>query len=215
MQQCQTKHKTKRTNENLVRFLKCKTIVEIIKKKCLSKKKQKLRNTIIDAFEEASEEIMNHKDGSLSTCIVAEIHSTWVRFYHAGDSMAMLSNPAGEVTYYTVSHSPLAYGLELGIKRKDLQHIKNLVNNVVGSADLRVEVSSKIPVEKNDFLLLMSDGVSDNYEMAELCQSVLQDNNIAKVLESVKQETSQRMLSVNERGFGGPDDQTAIFYQFL
>ncbi|HMQ09803.1 MAG TPA: SpoIIE family protein phosphatase [Oligoflexia bacterium] len=188
-------------------------IVEKIKAACLSKKKQKIRNAILDAIEDANDAILKNDDGSLSTCVVAEIHPTWVRFYHCGDSMGLILNEQGELIYYTVSHAPLAYGLELGVERSQLQHIKNLVNNVVGSTDLRIEMSAEIPLEKNDRIFLMSDGLSDNYKFTKLCKKLSKATDLRSLLDDLKNETLERMLSVEKREFGGPDDLTVVAYQ--
>ncbi|MCI5071429.1 protein phosphatase 2C domain-containing protein [bacterium] len=188
-------------------------IVEKIKASCLNKKKQTIRNAILDAIEDANETILKSDDGSLSTCVVAEIHPNLVRFYHCGDSMALILNGDGELMYYTVSHAPLAYGLELGVKRAELQHIKNLVNNVVGSTDLRIEMSALIPLEKNDRIVLMSDGLSDNYKFTKLCGKLSKKTDLSTLLNDLKNETVEKMLSVEKLEFGGPDDLTMLAYQ--
>lgn len=133
-----------------------------------------VREAILDGFEAANNEILDMKNGSGATLVVAEIQDDFLRTYHAGDSMIMLVGNKGKTKYSVIAHSPTGYALESGMidKAEAMMHEeRHLVSNYIGSPHMRVEVGPNIRMSPRDTLILASDGLSDNLyddEIAEL-----------------------------------------------
>ena len=130
-----------------------------------------LRSAILDGIEAANREVLALRNGSATTLVVASIENGIVRTYHAGDSVAVLAGQRGKLKHLTVSHSPTGYAYESGLldELEAADHPeRHLVNNLIGTADLRIEMGPEIPLSPRDTLLLSSDGLLDNLLLEEV-----------------------------------------------
>jgi len=130
-----------------------------------------LRERILDGIEQASREIGALGIGAATTIAVAEIQGASVRPYHVGDSELMIVGQRGRLKLQTVSHSPVGYAVESGMldPADALDHAeRHLVSNLVGSADMRIEIGAPIELAPRDTLVLGSDGLFDNLHPGEI-----------------------------------------------
>ncbi len=132
-----------------------------------------VRSAILAGFEHANEAILALGTGSGTTLIVAEIDRRTLRTYHVGDSGALLFGGRGRLKLETVAHSPVGYALQAGLidEAEAMVHEeRHLVSNVVGDAQMRVEVGSAIALQPRDTLIVASDGLFDNLRIAEIIE---------------------------------------------
>ena len=132
------------------------------------------RNAILDGIDNANRALRELGTGTSTTLVVAEIREQQVRTFHIGDSSAWLCGQRGLVKLQTTPHSPLGFALEAGfVDEKEALHHEdlNLISNVVGSADMRIEIGSRVPLAPKDTLLIASDGLFDNVLEGEIVRS--------------------------------------------
>lgn len=134
-----------------------------------------LREAILDGFERANAEIIARAVGSGTTLLVAEISDATLRCYHAGDSGALVTGQRGKLKLVSLAHSPVSYGVEAGLldEREALEHDdRSVVSNLVGFADMRIDVGPPLELARRDTVVLASDGLFDNLSLDEIADSV-------------------------------------------
>jgi len=132
---------------------------------------QDLRGAILNGFDKANSAVSALGVGAATTLAVVEIQGRAVRPYHVGDSMILVVGQRGKIKLHTVSHSPVGYAVEAGLmeEAEALQHEdRHLVSNMVGAADMRIEIGPVLKIRPHDTLLIASDGVSDNLRLEEI-----------------------------------------------
>ena len=135
-----------------------------------------MREVILDGIEQANQAILDMKNNSATTLVVAEIQGDTLRAYHAGDSMILLMGNRGKIKYSAVPHSPVGYALKSGLMNESeamLDEEKHLISNYIGSIDCHVEIGPVLQLSTRDTLVLASDGLSDNLfenEVVEICR---------------------------------------------
>lgn len=134
-----------------------------------------LRTTILNAIETANESIIKLGTGAATTLAVAEIQHQTIRTYHVGDSMILLVGQRSRVKLQTVSHSPVGFAMQSGLldQQEAMFHEeRHLVFNVVGTPEMWIEMGSPIEMAPRDTLVLASDGLSDNLNVAEIVEAI-------------------------------------------
>ncbi|HKK15167.1 MAG TPA: PP2C family serine/threonine-protein phosphatase [Gammaproteobacteria bacterium] len=173
------------------------------------------REIILNSIEQANNAILQLKNSSATTLVVAEIQGRSLRTYHAGDSMIMLLGNRGKIKYSAIPHSPTGYALISGIINESeamLDEERHFISNYIGSQDMRVEVGPVLQMAVRDTLLLSSDGVSDNMFDHEVVETV-RKGSLQKA--AVKLVTDcQRYMSqeVSDRTCH-PDDLSFILFR--
>lgn len=173
-----------------------------------------VRSLIVDAFESANRQIMDWGIGAGTTVVVAEYIAAAVRIIHVGDSTALLCSNRGRIKHYTVAHAPVAQAVELGIidEQSALDHAeRNIVNNHVGDAEMRVEVGPAMKMAKRDTLTLASDGLFDNLTQEEAV-GFLRAGQLVRQSKEMFREVQHRMKGRAEIS-GKPDDCTFIVFR--
>lgn len=171
-----------------------------------------LRNAILDGIDNANASLRELGTGTSTTLVVAEIRDQQVRTFHIGDSSAWLCGQRGLVKLQTTPHSPLGFALEAGfVNEKEALHHEdlNLISNVVGSADMRVEIGSRQPLAPKDTLLIASDGLFDNVLENEIVE-IIRTGSVADNLRELWQLTARRMAGAHKGKPSKPDDFSAI-----
>lgn len=174
------------------------------------------RLAIITGIERANEAILSLGTGAATTLCVAEIQGETVRVYHIGDSAIMLVGQRGKIKFQTLAHSPIGYAVEAGLlDEKDAIHHeeRHLISNVLGSAEMRIEMGPSRKMAYRDTLLLTSDGLLDNLltdEIVARCRK----GPLDKGVEQLMNDAFRRM----ERGPNGskpskPDDLTVVAFR--
>ena len=171
-----------------------------------------LRSAILDAFELANRRILELGVGAASTLAVAELSSGFVRTYHAGDSVVMVTGQRGKLKLQTVSHSPVGYGVESGLldEAQAMHHAeRHLVSNMLGAADMRIEVSQPLRLAARDTVVVASDGVTDNLHMPDLIEFV-RSGDLATKLPEMREQLLTRMQKPTNGAPSKPDDFSLI-----
>ena len=173
-----------------------------------------VRTGILNGFESANEEVLALAVGAATTLTVVEFDGRFVRHYHVGDSMVLLTGQRGKVKMQSIPHSPVGYAVESGLlDEADAMHHeeRHVISNVIGSADMRIEMGSAVELAARDTLLLASDGLSDNLHVSEIIECV-RKGPIAKVTRTLAKLARERMEDPREGNPSKPDDLTfAIF----
>jgi serine/threonine protein phosphatase PrpC len=174
-----------------------------------------LRTAILDGIEAANQAVLNLGNGSASTLALAELGPGYVRTYHVGDSILMMCGQRGVLKFLTTPHSPVGFAMEAGLinESEALQHAElNLIFNVIGSADMRIEIGSELPIAMRDSLLLASDGLTDNVMQDEIIGSI-RTGPVDAALSAIMALAQSRMTEEKPGQPSKPDDCTAILFR--
>jgi len=174
----------------------------------------RLRGAILDAAEAANQAIRALGVGAATTLAAAELAGRMVRPYHAGDSCLLVCGQRGRLKYQTVAHSPVGYAVESGLldHAEALHHDdRHLVSNMLGTADMRMEVASPLELARWDTLVLGTDGLFDNLTVPEVIGLVRKGPLPAAAGALV--DACRRRMSGAQAGPSKPDDVTFILYR--
>jgi serine/threonine protein phosphatase PrpC len=176
-----------------------------------------VRTGILNGFESANEDVLALAMGAATTLTVVEFDGHFVRHYHVGDSMVLLTGQRGKVKMQSIPHSPVGYAVEAGmLDETDAMHHeeRHVISNVIGSADMRIEVGSAIEFAPRDTLLLASDGLSDNLHMPEIVECV-RKGSLDKVTQDLARDARERMESGGDGEPSKPDDLTFAIFRLV
>ena len=172
---------------------------------------ENLRNPILNAIETCNRELLSEGKGSVTTVTVVEISCNRIRPYHVGDSSVLLVGQRGRIRLQTVSHSPVALGIEAGLLTPDQalrNHSRNIVLNLVGTQQMRIEVGATQSLARFDTLLLCSDGLTDNMELDAIAATIA-SGPVDRCMDTLHDNCQSIMHSDT----GYPDDLSLIAYR--
>lgn len=175
-----------------------------------------LRDAILNAIEQANRAILELENGAATTLAVVGINGNRARSYHIGDSGIIVTGQRGRLRLQTIAHSPTGYAIEAGLidETEALAHAqRNIVSNVVGSRDLRIEIGPEIRLAPRDTVLVASDGLFDNMLTEEIIAQIRCGDlvNAATALAGI---CTERMLaSEADVRPGHADDLSFIIYR--
>lgn len=173
-----------------------------------------VRESIIRSFDEANRKILDTYEDAATTLIVAEILGSSVRFYFAGDSLALIASGRGRLKYRVYGHNPIDYGILAGVFNEltyDPFGMRHMVTNVVGSQDMQIQVGSFLELSPQDTIILGSDGLFDNLPTKEIA-SALGPRETSEVADKLALKVKQRMES-EEPEYAKPDDVSFVIYR--
>lgn len=174
-----------------------------------------VRTAILDGIERANASLLKLGTGTATTLVVAEIRDGHVRTFHIGDSAAWICGQRGVIKLQTTPHSPVGFAVEAGFmdEREALGHDElNVISNVVGSNDMRIEIGSRMALAARDTLLLASDGLFDNVLEEEIVE-VIRTGSVADSMQQLLTLTQQRMAGTDAGKPSKPDDFSAILFR--
>lgn len=172
-----------------------------------------LRTAILDGIESANQAVL--KAGGASTLALAEIGPDYVRTYHVGDSIVLQCGQRGALKSTTTPHSPVGFALEAGLlnEKEALNHEHlNLIFNVIGSIDMRIEIGSMQKLAPRDTLLVASDGLADNLMQEEII-STIRKGSLDQAIGAVTRLARGRMDREHPGKPSKPDDFTALLFR--
>jgi serine/threonine protein phosphatase PrpC len=179
-------------------------------------KNNSLREAILDGIELANRKILTLGTGAATTLAVVEVRDDILRTYHVGDAGVLITGQRGRRHLQTVPHSPTGYAVEAGVinETEALNHEqRNLVSNVVGSHDLRIEIGSLFRLSPRDTVVVASDGLFDNLLSEEIIEYV-RCGRLSQAAYALVLESKSRMEGHNSENVGGyPDDISFILYR--
>lgn len=174
-----------------------------------------VRVGILNGFEAANDDVLALALGAATTLTVVEFDGVLVRHYHVGDSIVLLTGQRGKLKMQSIPHSPVGYAVEAGLlDETDAMHHedRHVISNVIGSADMRIEVGSAIKIAPRDTLLLASDGLSDNLHIPEIVECV-RKGPLAEVTADLARRARERMNLKGEGEPSKPDDLTFALFR--
>lgn len=167
---------------------------------------------IIAGHELANQAIRGLGLGAGTTLVCSEINHDYVRFYNTGDSVAQLLGGKGVLKYRTLEQSASGYAIESQMVEQSAAQShadSNMLMACLGDPILRLEVSSKIPINMRDLVVMGSDGLWANVSQ-ELIQQSVTSGTIEERLNRLIELSYQGMKAQN----GNSDDLTIILYSF-
>ena len=174
-----------------------------------------LREAILNGIEQANTDILALGNGCATTLAVVELQAGMMRSYHVGDSLIMLVGQRGKLKFQSVSHSPVGYAVEAGLldETEAVHHEqRNVVSNVIGMPDMRIDIGPAIELASRDTLLLASDGLPDNLYVDEIISRV-KAGPLKEAGDSLVKDCRKRMQSALQERPGHPDDLSVILYR--
>ena len=174
-----------------------------------------LRTAILNGIEAANRAVQSLGVGAATTLAAAEVSGGKVRTYHIGDSVVLVAGGRGKIKLQTVSHSPVGFAVESGEldESEAMNHEgRHIVSNVVGSADMRIELGASLKLAPRDTLLLATDGLFDNLYVEEIV-SRMRRGPIDRAARRLGEDAGQRMTSPAEGQSSKPDDLTFVLFR--
>jgi serine/threonine protein phosphatase PrpC len=174
-----------------------------------------LREPILTGFETANRAVTALGTGAGTTLAVVEIDDSCLRTYHAGDSMILVVGQRGKVKHRTVPHSPVGYAVEAGVlgEEEAIEHDeRHIVSNIVGSADMRIELGPVIRMRPRDTLLLSTDGLFDNLRLDEITE-IIRKGPLRRSAERLAAGAQKRMREPDTGEPSKPDDLTFVLFR--
>lgn len=174
-----------------------------------------LREAILDGLESANRKVAALGIGAATTIALAELHPGTVRPYHVGDSGLLLAGQKGKLKLRSIAHSPVGYALESGFlgEEEALLHAdRHLVSNMLGTADMHVEIGSTLELAARDTLLVASDGLFDNLTLDEIVDT-LRRGSLAESAEALLGLAGERMRGARDGQPSKPDDLTLCVFR--
>lgn len=192
--------------------------VKTLKKslKTAAEQEDTIRSGILDGFELAHESVRGLGVGAGTTLAVVEIHDRQVRPYHVGDSMILALGRQGKVKLNPSFHSPVGYGLRGGFLDEAeamLHEERHVVSNVIGAADMHIEIGSALELADNDTVLVASDGLADNLHVDEIVECV-RKGAVDEALAELVKKCRERMEGATNGQPSKADDLTCILFRF-
>jgi serine/threonine protein phosphatase PrpC len=187
----------------------CSSLVEA------AEQENELRSAILDGIEKANRAVLDLGVGAATTLAVAEIRNNMVRPYHVGDSIILVLGQRGRIKLQTVPHSPVGFAVEAGMldEEEAMHHEeRHVVSNVIGSAEMRIEVGSAVKLSAYDTVLLASDGLPDNLLLDEIVARA-RKGPIEKAAGRLAGDTLRRMTRPEEGLPHKPDDLTLVAFR--
>ena len=174
-----------------------------------------LRAAIIDGFEAANEAVRALGVGAATTLAVVDIHGRHVRSYHVGDSAVLVVGQRGLVKMRSVAHSPVGYAVESGLinEREAMNHEdRHFVSNMVGSAEMRIEIGPSLELAARDTVLMGSDGLWDNVMFDDIVEHI-RKGPLVKSAQKLVEKAGKRMTHPVGDMPSKPDDLTVVAFR--
>jgi serine/threonine protein phosphatase PrpC len=176
---------------------------------------QPLRTGILNAFEAANRSVLELGIGAASTLAVIEVQARHVRPYHVGDSLILVVGQRGRIKIQVTPHSPVGYAVKSGLIDEGsamFHEERHLVSNMLGSADMHIEIGSALELAPRDTVVVASDGLSDNLRTQEIVE-IVRKGPLAEAARRLADEASARMLVSDEQHPSKPDDLTFLIFR--
>ena len=174
-----------------------------------------LREAILDGIEQANQAVMGLGLGAATTIALVEINEGFIRPYHVGDSMIMVTGQRGKEKFLSIPHSPVGYAVESGMldaSEAVLHEERHVVSNVVGEAEMRIDIGPTIKMAKRDTLVLASDGLSDNLYNEETV-GIVRKGDLLQAAGELIRKTTARMHKQEPDKPGKADDLSFILFR--
>jgi serine/threonine protein phosphatase PrpC len=174
-----------------------------------------LRTAILAGIDLANAAVLDLGVGAATTLAVVELNQNAARTYHVGDSEILIVGQRGKVKWRTVSHSPAGYAVESGLvdENEAMHHEeRHVVSNMVGSAEMRIDIGPIVPLAPRDTVLLGSDGLFDNLLFDEIIEGI-RKGDLQQGVAALARASQQHMTEPDADHPAKPDDLTIVSYR--
>lgn len=178
-------------------------------------KARPMRGAILDALEKSNNKILKSGLGNATTVALAEVDGDSLRNYYAGDSQILVIGQRGKIKLQTVAHSPTGYAVESGYLDEDeaLTHEeRHYVDNVVGSAEMSVQMGMPIKLSRFDTVIVATDGLWDNLYVEEIIE-ITRKGELLAAGQQLMQAVQKRIAEPKPDMPSHADDVTFILYR--
>lgn len=190
--------------------------VNVLAERVGNARTHKLREPILDSIERANREILALGNGAATTLAVVEIRGSIARTYHIGDAGVLITGQRGGRRLQTLAHSPTGYAQEAGLLEEAdaLNHDeRNIVSNVLGSHELRIEIGPLRRLAPRDTVIIASDGLFDNLLNDEIVEYARR-GGLKQAADALAEKSLLRMQGLDPLSeHSHPDDLTFILYR--
>ena len=173
-----------------------------------------LREVILNGIDAANRALLDRGLGNATTLAIAEVNSHYIRTYHVGDAVVLLTGQRGKLKLQTMSHSPTGYAIESGLidENEAMGHeARHLVSNVVGSPEMRVEMGPDVAMAARDTVIVSSDGLFDNLFIEEIIELIRKGPLIHAARQLCERASGRMRIQGNEPSH--PDDMTFVLFR--
>lgn len=173
------------------------------------------REAVLTGIEAANAEVLSRGQGGGTTIAVVSINNDTVRAYHAGDSMILVCGQRGKLKYQSVPHSPVGYAEASGMLDEDaamFHEERHVVSNMVGMADMRLEIGPVVSLALRDTVVIASDGLFDNLFLGEIVDLV-RTGPLDRAGRRLLVAARERMTFADETRPHKPDDLSFILFR--
>lgn len=174
--------------------------------------KSSYRSEILDGIESANERLIADGVGERTTLSIIEHTKGFARSYQVGDSTAFICGQRSKLKFRSTSHSPVGYELEAGIidEKEALLHPDlNIISNLVGESEMKIEIGPKVSINPNDTLFLATDGLFDNFQT----ESIIDIVRKGSALEAAKELIRQIDRNIYNNAEAKQDDLSFILFR--
>lgn len=175
----------------------------------------RLRAAVLNGIEAANLAVRALGSGAASTVAVLQIREHCVRPFHVGDSSILIVGQRGRIKHQNVPHGPVGYAVEAGLlsESQAMRHPeRNVVSNVIGTVEMRIEVGPALDLARRDTALVASDGLTDNL-FAEEIVALVRAGPLERAARRLAESCRERMLSPRGGAPSKPDDLSFVLYR--
>jgi serine/threonine protein phosphatase PrpC len=191
------------------------TVLETLRVGIALARNSELPPAIFASLEMANQRLIEQRQGSGTTIVVAEILDDKLRTYHVGDSEVIVVGQRGKVKHRIVPHSPTGFAVESGLLTEDeaMHHeYRHILLNVVGAPNMRIEVSAQLELAALDTVVLASDGLLDNLYVSEILEQA-RYGALSEKADKLVAMASERMVTKDKTLPSKPDDLALVLYR--
>jgi len=174
-----------------------------------------LRTVVLNGIEAANAAVQEHTKAAACTVAVVGLQDAIARPFHVGDSMILIVGQRGVIKHQSIPHGPVGYGVEAGLLDEDeaMSHEeRNVVSNVVGDKEMRIEVGPNVELAARDTVLLATDGVFDNAYVDEVVE-IIRKGPLQDAARQLVDLCRGRMLEPKRGEPSKLDDLTFVVYR--
>ena len=169
----------------------------------------------MNGFEQANKQVLDLGIGASTTLAALEIQGNRVRPYHVGDSTIIVVGQRGKIKTQTVAHSPVGYAVEGGFLDEAsamFHEDRHLISNMIGAADMHIEIGPPMKLAARDTVILATDGLSDNLNTQEIVDTI-RTGPLDGSLKALSENARGRMQNPGNGHPSKLDDMTFIVYR--
>jgi serine/threonine protein phosphatase PrpC len=172
-----------------------------------SSSRRRFRDLVIDGIEKGNQSVIDLKRGAGTTLAAAVVDNGHVQTLHIGDAGVLVVSQRGRIKHRTMPHGPVGDAVRAGILDEEdapWHEESHVVSNLVGSADMWMEMGPRVPLGQRDTIVVGSDGLFGNFAPEEIAELV-RTGEVATAAERLREACQGRMLNPQDRP-PAPDD---------